>query len=181
LAKPCRTLEEDGMLNVLAQGDELHRLERFDGTPVGWIRDRTIGLHGAGDEQRAIAVTIAAWRALDAALRREYPGWPRYDPDVDQLRVVHDGRHAWIADATRKLARLLRVDDARPGAERFAVEFDLPSYATLGTLVTAAQSMSRALGGEADDASAPTVPPRSPHLPRGDLVSAELAAPAGER
>ncbi|AHG92556.1 hypothetical protein J421_5021 (plasmid) [Gemmatirosa kalamazoonensis] len=133
------------MLNVLAQGDELHRLERLDGTVVGWIRDRTIGLHGSGDEHRAMTVAAAAWRALDTALRRQYPGWPRYEPVVDRLRILHDGRHEWIADDTRKLARLLRVDDAPPGMESFAVEFDLPSYATLGTLVSAAQSMSRAL------------------------------------
>jgi len=171
------------MLNVLAQGDDMHRLERPDGTPVGWIRDRTIGLHGVGDERRAITAACAAWRALDAALRNQHPGWPRYEPVVDALHVVRDDRHEWIADASRRIARLLRRGDAPPGSASFALEFDLPSWATLGTLVSAAQSMSRAADATAADATAADatahdeapsdVPSRSPHLPRADLVSAD--------
>src|SRR4051794_22596344 len=110
------------MFNVLAQGDDLHRLDRPDGTPVGWIRDRTIGLHGVGDERRAVTAACAAWRALDATLRSQHPGWPRYEPVVGELRVVRDDPHEWIADASRRLARLLRVGDARPGADGFALE-----------------------------------------------------------
>jgi hypothetical protein len=161
------------MLNVLAQGDDMHRLERPDGTPVGWIRDRTIGLHGVGGERRAIAAACAAWRALDAAVRNQHPGWPRYEPVAQELHVVHDGRHEWIADASRRLARLLRRGDAPPDSGGFALEFDLPSWVTLGTLVAAAQSMSRAAEASSPEDTPSGVPPRAPHLPRADLVSAE--------
>ena len=137
------------MLNVLAQGEDLHRLERSDGTPAGWIRDRTIGLHDVGDERRALTAACAAWRMLDAVLRREYPGWPRYEPAADALHVVRDGRHEWVADPRRRLARLLRLGDAL-GRSGCALEFDLPSYATLGTLVAAAQSMRRAVDAAAE-------------------------------
>ena len=164
------------MLNVLSQSDDLHRLERPDGTLVGWIRDRTIALHGAGDEDRAITAACAAWRALDAALRYQHPGWPRYEPEVAGLHIVQDEQHEWIADTNRRIARLLRHGDARPGAGGFTLEFDLPSWAALGTLVTAAQSMSRATEATRDEETPSGVPPRSPHLPRADLVSVDLSA-----
>jgi hypothetical protein len=161
------------MLNVLAHGDDMHRLERPDGTLVGWIRDRTIGLHGVGDERHAITAACAAWRALDAALGNQHPGWPRHEPVVGDVHITRDEQHEWIADTSRRLARLLRLGDAPPGAGGFVLEFDLPSWTTLGTLVSAAQSMGRATEDAAAAEDTPSDGLRSPHLLRADLASAE--------
>jgi hypothetical protein len=153
------------MLRVLADGDDTHRLEDADGTPVGWIRGRVIGLRGLADEDQAMAVAIAAWRALDAALRRQFSGWPRYEPRLDRLRIVHDGVHAWISDGTASLARLTRPGDAHPHASSFAIEFELPSFASEGIVITAAQLMGNAFrahvaaGGR--PARASELPPRA--------------------
>ena len=148
------------MFRVLADGDDTHRLEDAEGVAVGWIRGRVIGLRGLDDEQQATAVAIAAWRALTAALRRQFGGWPRYEPALDRLRVVHDGVHEWISDGTAPIARLVREEhgaarershatahaaaQATTHAGPLAIEFELPSFASEGIAVSAAQLMGRA-------------------------------------
>jgi hypothetical protein len=148
-------LEDERMLRVLAENEQLYRLEDADGTMIGWIRESTIGFRGRDDERRALMGAAAAWRSLEAVLHRAYAGWPRYEPAIGQLHVLHDGQQEWIADATRRLARLLRFNDAPPGAKALALEFDLPSYVPLGTIVSAAESMSRALAEAWPTASRP--------------------------
>ena len=133
------------MLRVSAENEARYRLDGADGTMIGWIRDTTIGFCGLDDERRTTMGAAAAWRSLDAVLRREYSGWPRYEPVVEQLHVLHDGGQVWIADATRRLARLLRVDDVPPGLGCLSLEFDLPSYVPLRTMLLAAAPMSRVL------------------------------------
>jgi len=147
------------MLRVFAENETMHRLEGADGTVIGWIRDSTIGFRGLDDERHTVMGAAMAWRSLDAVLRGEYAGWPRYEPALDQLHVMHDGREEWIADATRRLARLLRVDDTPQGSGCLALEFDLPSYVPMRTILSAAASMSRALEEARSAASRPATTP----------------------
>jgi hypothetical protein len=112
-------LEDERMLRVVAENERIYRLEGADGTVIGRIRDNTIAFCGLDDEQRTMMGAATAWRSLDAVLRREYAGWPCYGPAIEQLHVMHDGGQAWIADATRRLARLRRVDDVPPGWAAF--------------------------------------------------------------
>jgi hypothetical protein len=163
LARPSHVtrgfLEDDGMLRVFADGEEAHRLEGPDGTVVGWVRGRGIGFRGFGDERQAVAAAVAAWRALDAVLRRQFAGWPRHEPALDRLRVVHDGVHEWISDGHAALARLHRVDDAPRSGGSLAIELELPSFASEGIAIAAAQLVGEAIqknvdwSGRADGAS----------------------------
>ncbi len=132
------------MLRVLGDGEGRHRIESADGVPLGWIRGRAIGFRGLPDETVAVRAAVAAVRALEAVLRREYPGWPRYEPRLDALRLVHDGAYEWISDGTAPIARLLRPGADAPD-ERYGLEFVLPSYASEGLAVSAAQALARAL------------------------------------
>jgi hypothetical protein len=162
------------MFRVLADSDGTHRLEDADGTPVGWIRGRRIGLHGLEDEPQALAVAVAAWRALDAALRRQFAGWPRYAPEFDRLRIMHDGVHEWISDGATALARLIRLPGVDARADSFAVEFELPSFASEGIAVTAAQLMGKAFRECVADGARPERAPT--HAPAGALPDAERRA-----
>jgi hypothetical protein len=161
------SLEDDGMLRVFAESERMHLFERADGTPVGWICDRSIGLHGFADEHRAIVAAGVAWRALDAILRHQYAEWPRHEPALDRLRVVRDGWREWISDPSRSVARLLRLDEAPRGhavrplerlvletrpRECLAIEFALPPAVPLGALLSAARQMDRALQEPAESA-----------------------------
>jgi hypothetical protein len=133
------------MLRFFADGELRHRLEDAAGRHVGWIRRHTIGFLGFASEHDAIAAAVDAWRGLESVLRRHYSGWPRFELELDELRLVHDGAHEWISDGRVPLARLIRprADEASGGA--FAIEFVLPSYATEGVAIAAAQMMARAL------------------------------------
>jgi hypothetical protein len=105
---------------------------------------------------------VAAWQALKSVLRRQYAGWPAYEPALDQLRLVHDGAYEWISDGMSPLARVLRPPADRAVAAGLAIEFVLPSYASEGVAVAAAQLMSQRLRDHVrrapavTDAAAPT-------------------------
>ena len=133
------------MFRVLADGAGHHLLEDADGTPVGWIRGRTVGFRDIAGERQALAAAAAAWHALEIALHREFGGRPQPVPAIDQLRFAHVGESEWITDGARSIARVHRHV---PGASRyqsFGIEFELPSYAHEGTAIVAAQVMGRAL------------------------------------
>lgn len=132
------------MVNVHADGDDRHRLEDHAGAQVGWIRGRAIGFIGIAEERDALRAAAAGSRALQAALRRQYPGWPRYEPAVERLRLVHDGAYEWVSDGSVPIARLVRpaADASRP---RFGLEYVLPSFASEGATIAIAQALASAL------------------------------------
>jgi hypothetical protein len=132
------------MVRFLADGENGHRLERADGVHIGSIRGRAIRLLGLRSEEEAIEASVVIWRALDAALERQFPGWPRHDPLADEIRLAHDGAYEWITDGERPLARLLPPRSASSGAN-FALEFVMPSFASEGAMIAVAGTMVRAL------------------------------------
>jgi hypothetical protein len=89
---------------MLSDGDNRHRLEDAAGVSFGWINGRSIGFRGFATEDDAREAAIAAWRALDAALRQQYPGWPRYEPAFEHLRRIHDGACEWFYGGTTAIA-----------------------------------------------------------------------------
>ncbi len=134
------------MVSILSDGNDGHRLEDADGRLLGSIRNRTIRLGGLASEPEAIDAAVAAWNALDLALSRQFPGWPRHEPARDAIGLVHDGAYEWISDGRRPMARLFRPRADRAAEPSFAIEFVLPSYASEGVAITAAPQMLRALG-----------------------------------
>ncbi|MEO7082696.1 MAG: hypothetical protein ABI442_03060 [Gemmatimonadaceae bacterium] len=132
------------MLKVLSDGDDKYRLEDSAGTQIGWINGHTIGFRGFVTESDAREAAVAGRRALDSALHREYTGWPRYEPAFDQLRTVHDGAYEWFYDGTAPIVRLLRPQ-RRAYDCSFGIELILPSYASEGVAITAAQSVVSAI------------------------------------
>jgi hypothetical protein len=132
------------MLKILSDGDNKHRLEDGTGAKVGWINGRAIGFRGFSTEDAARDAAIAAWRALDTSLRRQYPGWPHYEPDFARLRMIHDGAYEWFHDGTTEIARLLRPQ-RRAFDHSYGIELVLPSYASEGVAITAAQSVAKAV------------------------------------
>lgn len=133
------------MIRVLADGEQRHRLEDADGRLLGWIRRRAVGLRGFASERDAMTAAVDGWRALETALRREYAGWPRFEPALTRLRLVHDGAHKWISDGRTPLARIVRPPADRGSDASYAIEFVLPSYASEGVAIAAAQVVARAL------------------------------------
>lgn len=131
------------MMKILADGENGHRLENAEGRTIATMRNRAIRLHGLGSEEEATSVVVALWHVLDAVLFREFPGWKRHEPVIDDLHLVHDGAYEWITDGRKPLARLFR--ERRGRATSFAIEFVLPSYASDGVAISAAQLMARAL------------------------------------
>ena len=129
------------MVMVLEDGVNRHRLEDADGKQVGSVRNGTIRLYGLTSKADAIVAAMMVWETLDAALAREFAGWPRYRPVFRRLRVLHDGAYDWIADGLKPLARLLRVPMDRGSDDMFAIEFVLPSFASEGVAISAAQIM----------------------------------------
>ena len=132
------------MLRVLSDGDDRYRLENDDDVQIGWINGRAIGFRGFATEAEAKDGAIAAWRALDLVLRRQYPGWPSYAPVIDELKLVHDGAYEWFADGTSPIARLVRPQ-RRAYDLTFGIELVLPSYASEGVAITAAHAVGAAL------------------------------------
>ena len=132
------------MLRVLGDGDARYRLENDADVQVGWINGRAIGFRGFVTESDAKAGAIAAWRALDQVLRRQYPGWPSYEPSLAELQLVHDGAYEWFTDGTAPIARLLRPQ-RRAYDLTFGLELVLPSYASEGVAITAAHAVGAAL------------------------------------
>jgi hypothetical protein len=137
--------KEHIMLRVLGDGENRHRVEDDSGTPIGWVRGRAVGFHGLASEEAALKAVVDASRALEGVLRTTYPGWPRYQPSRTRLRLVHDGAYEWITDGSAPLARLLRIRGETPTDGSFGLEFVLPSYASEGVAVVAAQALGRAL------------------------------------
>jgi hypothetical protein len=133
------------MITVLADGEQRHRLEDAEGRLIGWIRRRAVGFRGFASERDAISAAVDGWRALESVLRREYAGWPRFEPALTKLTFVHDGAHEWISDGRTPLARLLRPPADQESDASFAIEFVLPSYASEGVAIAAAQVVARAL------------------------------------
>jgi hypothetical protein len=132
------------MLRVFSEGDDVFRLENEAGTHIGTIRGRAISFRGFPSETSARDAAVAAWRAMNDALRREYPSWPHYELVPERLGTTHDGAYEWFYDGTKAIARLMRP--AQVGRERgFAVELVLPSYASEGVAITASHGMSRAV------------------------------------
>ena len=132
------------MLRVLSDGDDRYRLENDDDEKIGWISGRAIGFRGFATEEDAKAGAVAAWRALDLVLRRQYPGWPSDAPAMDELHLVHDGAYEWFADGTAPIARLIRPQ-RRAYDLTFGIELVLPSYASEGVAITAAHAVGAAL------------------------------------
>lgn len=132
------------MLRVFSEGDDLFRLEDGAGTRVGTIRNRTISFSGFATEAAARDAAVASWRAMNDALRREYPSWPHYELVLERLGTTHDGAYEWFYDGTKAIARLIRP---RPGAweHKFGIELVLPSYASEGVAITASHGMARAV------------------------------------
>jgi hypothetical protein len=132
------------MLRVFSEGDDLFRLENDAGAHVGTIRNRTISFRGFATEAAAREAAVAAWRAMNDALRREYPSWPHYELVLERLAMVYDGAYEWFYDGTKAIARLVRP---RPsGLEHaFGIELVLPSYASEGVAITASHGMARAV------------------------------------
>ena len=142
------------MLRVFGEGDDLFRLENAAGTRVGTIRGRAIGFRGFVTEDDARDAAVAAWHAMNGALRREYPSWPLHPLAVERLRTTHDGAYEWFYDGTRAIARLFR---ARAGAsdDSHSIELLLPSYASEGVAITAAHAMARAVEPYRDELRVP--------------------------
>ena len=142
------------MFRVLGDDEGRHRIESDDGAAIGFVRGRYINISGLAGESAAIRAAVPAARALDTVLRREYSGWPRYEPRLDALRVVHDGAYEWISDGAAPIARLLRPrSDAE---ERYGLEFALPSFASEGFAVTAALALAHALAPHLDLSAPPS-------------------------
>ena len=109
-----------------------------------------------------MVAAVVVWDTLDAALARQYSGWPRHQPVLDQLRLAHDGAYEWITDGRKPLARLVRESVERASDKLFAIEFVLPSYASEAVAISAAHVMARVfchythhhedLSGRLDDA-----------------------------
>jgi hypothetical protein len=134
------------MLNVHMDGDDRHRLEDQAGAQVGWIRGRAIGFTGLATERDALRAAATGSRALQVALRRQYPGWPQYEPAFEALKLVHDGAYEWVSDGKVPLARLVRPGAGTAGA-RYGLEYVLPSFASEGVAIAIAQALAYALQG----------------------------------
>ena len=144
------------MLSIHADGENRHRVEDGFGTEIGWIHGRAIGFTGMRTLRDAVHAAATASHAFQAALRRQYPGWPQHEPRFEELRIVNDGAYDWISDGRVPLARLLRLkgEDARRGA--FGLEFVLPTFASEGVAVVVAQSLGCALQAHLRPAPATT-------------------------
>jgi hypothetical protein len=133
------------MFNIISDGEGKYRIMLGDEVAVGWVNHRAVGFRGMRTEATARDAAIIAWRAMDAVLTNQYPGWPRRDPRFDQVRVTHDGAYEWFHDGTIPIARLLRPH-RRAFNATFGIELVLPSYATEGVGVAVAQAIAMAIG-----------------------------------
>ena len=133
------------MVRALADGEDRHRLEDTNGRDIGWIVRRAIGFRGFASEAAAMDAATDSWRALEASLNREYAGRPKRDVKADRLRIVRDGSGEWVSDGQIPIARLQRPPDDHSPVPTFAIELQLPSYATEGVTIAAAQVVARAI------------------------------------
>jgi hypothetical protein len=137
------------MMRVFAEGDDLYRLEDVRGLHIGTIRGRTISFRGFVTEAAARDAAVAAWVAMNDALRREYPSWPHHELARERLGTTHDGAYEWFYDGTRAIARLIRP---RAGAREltYGIELVLPSYSSEGVAIAASHGMARAVASYRD-------------------------------
>ena len=140
------------MVRALADGEDRHRLEDANGRDIGWIVRRAIGFRGFATEEAAMQAALDSWRALEASLNREYAGRPRRDVRADRLRIVQDGTGDWVSDGQIPIARLQRPLDDHSRMAMFAIELQLPSYATEGVTIAAAQVVARTIQHHLADA-----------------------------
>lgn len=130
------------MIKVLANGEGRFRLETRDGQAVGWIEGLRIGFGGFPTEEDVMQAVATGWPAFEAALAREYAGWPRRDVSPEALQIERREGGEYIVDGWESLARLMRPDSIR-GTLGF--EMFLPSYATEGAAISVARSVAMAL------------------------------------
>lgn len=162
------------MVRALSDGDDRHRLENGDGQDIGWIVPRAIGFRGFPTKQDAMTAAIDSWRALEAALNREYAGRPRREVASDRVRIVHDGSSEWVADGKLHVARLQRSRDDATGDSSFSIELELPSYASVGVTIAAAQVIARVLEARLDEAAGVSAS-RSERASAGVLASGSVS------
>jgi hypothetical protein len=142
------------MFRVLGNGDDKHRLEDASGTQVGWINGSAIGFRGFVTEDDARDAAVAARKALDAALARQYAGWPSWEPAPGRIGTVRDGVDEWFADGPVHVARLLRPQ-RRAYDSSYGIELILPSYANEGIAIAAACSVAAAVAPYRDTLAVP--------------------------
>lgn len=162
--------KENVMFKVFIDGnDDRLRLENSAGRKIGWIRDRTFGFGGLASEKAALSAAVDAWRSLELALQRGYPGRSPRPVSESKVGLLHDGAYEWVADGFRPIARLLRPRTERNPEDSFALEFLVPSYATQHVTIAAAQAVWDALSGHIEPAPAnatrPTTAPKQSPLP----------------
>jgi hypothetical protein len=160
------------MLRVFGEGDDVFRLENGAGARIGTIRGRAIGFRGFATEDDARDAAVAAWHAMNGALKREYPSWPHHELAVDLLRTTHDGAYEWFYDGTRAIARLLRP--ARSDGDAYGIELLLPSYSSEAVAISAAHAIARAIAPYRDDpvSAVPAVMPGRASSEEGVAASA---------
>jgi hypothetical protein len=142
------------MLRIITDGEDVHRIESADGTPVGWIRGRAVGFWGFSAEAQAVSAAAAAWRSLDGSLGRQFPGRVQHALVPERVHVLDGDACAWVADGDRRFARLYRRavgGDWGDGGDRpFAIEFELPSYASAGIVIAAAHLLGAVIENQLD-------------------------------
>jgi hypothetical protein len=143
------------MMRVFGEGDDLYRLEDGAGAHIGTIRGRTISFRGFSTEIAARDAAVAAWCAMNDALRREYPSWPLRELVRERLSTTHDGAYEWFYDGTKAIARLIRP---RPGAREltYGIELVLPSYSSEGVAIMASHAMASAVAPHRDSTPQPS-------------------------
>ena len=166
------------MLRVFSEGDDVFRLEDSAGAHIGTIRGRTITINGFPSETAARDAAVVAWKAMNDALRREFPSWPHYEVARERLVTTHDGAYDWFFDGTKAIARLVRPWPI--GRERaFAIELVLPSYASEGVAIMASHGIARAVAPYRDstpnDASTLGLEPAVSIAPAESMATASPA------
>ena len=164
-------------MRVFSEGDDLYRLEDGTGAHVGTIRGRTIAFRGFPTEEAARDAAVAAWCALNDALRREYPSWPHHELALDRIGTVHDGAYEWFFDGVRAIARLVRP---RPGSRdlTYGIELVLPSYSSEGVAIMASHGMARAVAPYRDVPSDVPTDTRQAEVSYASAALMELPDPA---
>jgi hypothetical protein len=164
------------MLRVFSEGDGVYRLEDESGTHVGTIRNRAISFRDFATEMAARDAAVAAWRAMNDALRRVYPSWPHHELALERLGTTHDGAYEWFYDGKRAIARLTRP--RLGGRERtYGIELVLPSYSSEGVAIAASQGMARAVAPYRTSLASAAVErdTRHPSAPAGEILGARPA------
>lgn len=132
------------MIKILSQGDGKHRVENERDEMIGWISGLTIGFRGFATEGDAREAAVAARRCLDRMIQTHHNGWPSRALDASHVHTVHDGAYEWFFDGTVAVARLLRPHGRAYDAS-FGIELVLPSFASDGLAVSAANRLCSAV------------------------------------